>query len=305
MLIIGESIHIIAPRVRTAIEERDTQVIQSLALRQVQAGAEVLDLNIGPSKKRGVEIIEWVVDTVQAVTNVRLSLDTTNPLAMEAGLKRCRLCPIINSISAEQSRLNNMLPLAVQYETDVIALAMTDEGIPKDASSRASIALDLIAVADAHGIPADRLYLDPLVLPICVDQPGAVETIEAIRIMKQLTDPPPKTVVGLSNISNGSPSEIRGLINKVFLVMALGAGLDAAILDPQDKELMHAVRLVEQRDTSTPIGRLLAALYDSVANMTEIEESLVDPNDQEQMNILKTVRILQNQTIYAHSYLKV
>ena len=137
------------------------------------------------------------------------------------------------------------------------------------------------------------------------DQPGVMQTVEAVRIFKQISDPPVKTIVGLSNVSNGSPNEVRGLINRVMLVMCLGAGLDAAIVDPLDSELLEWVRIVETRDESTPKGKLLCAIYDAVANMEDLDPSVVDMKDREQVEIFKTWQILANKIIYAHSYLKV
>ncbi|MBI4319550.1 MAG: dihydropteroate synthase [Chloroflexi bacterium] len=305
MIVIGERIHIISPRVKAAIEARDAKAIQELALQQAEAGSTFLDLNIGPSKKSGVEVMEWIVNAVQEVTDKPLSLDTTNAAAMEAGLKKCKCRALVNSASAEKVRLTNMMPLAAKYDAELIALTMTEQGIPGDASGRAAVALDLISAAAEHGISSDRLYLDPLVLPVSADQAGARETIESIRVFKQLVEPPPKTVIGLSNVSNGALNENRSLINRVYLVMCLAAGLDGAIVDPMDRELMEAARIVETRDTSTPVGRIYNALYDSVAAMEDFDPSVVDMSDPDQLAVYKTVQILNNQIIYAHSYLRV
>jgi 5-methyltetrahydrofolate corrinoid/iron sulfur protein methyltransferase len=305
MIIIGERIHIISQRVKAAIEERDTKAIQEMALRQVEAGSHYLDLNIGPSKKNGPEVMEWIVDAVQQVTDLPLSLDTTNAAAMEAGLKKCVRRAMVNSASAEQVRLNNMAPLAGKYGAELIALTMTEQGIPNTADGRAAVALDLIAAATEQGISSADLYLDPLVLPVSADQAGVRETIEAIRVFKQLVEPAPKTVVGLSNVSNGAPNENRGLINRVFMIMCLGAGLDSAIVDPLDYELVEWSKIVEGRDSSTQRNRILVGLYDSVANLEEFDRSIVDMSDPEQLAIYKTIQILNNEIIYAHSYLKV
>lgn len=305
MLVVGEKIHIISPRVKAAFEARDTATVQEMALQQVKAGAHILDLNIGPSKKQGPAIMEWLVPAVQAVTDAPLSLDTTNAAAMEAGLKLCKTRPVINSASAEATRMNAMISLAAQYNADLVALTLTDKGIPNEASERAAVALDLIAAAAEAGIGTERLLIDPLTLPVSADQPGVMQTVEAIRIFKQLSDPPVRTIVGLSNVSNGSPNEVRGLINRVMLVMCLGAGLDAAIVDPLDAELMEWCRIVEQRDESTPVGKLLVALADAVANMEDLDPGLVDMSDEAQVNIYKTWQILANKIIYAHSFLKV
>ncbi|MCL5265114.1 MAG: dihydropteroate synthase [Chloroflexi bacterium] len=305
MIVVGERIHIISPKVKAAIEARDTKAIQEMALRQVEAGSHYLDLNIGPSKKSGVEVMGWIVDAVQQVTDLPLSLDTTNAAAMEAGLKACVRPAMVNSASAEQVRLTNMMPLAAKFNAELIALTMTEQGIPGTADGRAAVALDLINAAMEYGISSDKLYLDPLVLPVSADQPGVKETIEAIRVFKQLVEPAPKTIVGLSNVSNGAPNENRGLINRVFMVMCLGAGLDSAIVDPLDYELIEWAKIVEARDASSPRNRILVSLYDSVANMEDFDPSIVDMSDPEQVAIYKTVQILNNQIIYAHSYLKV
>ncbi|MDA8219022.1 MAG: dihydropteroate synthase [Dehalococcoidales bacterium] len=305
MLVVGERIHIISPRVKAAFENRDTKAVQEMALQQVEAGADIIDLNIGPSKKHGPSIMEWLVPAVQEVTSVPLSLDTTNAVAMETGLRLCKQKAVLNSASAEANRMKAMVGLAAEYNADLVALTLTDKGIPNEASERAAVALDLIAAAAEAGIGTDRLFLDPLTLPVSADQPGVTQTIEAVRIFSQLSDPPVKTLVGLSNVSNGSPNEVRGLINRVFLVMCLGAGLNAAIVDPLDKELLDWAKMVETRDESTPVGKLLCAVYDSVANMEDLDPAVVDMNDQAQVEVYKTWQILANKIIYAHSFLRV
>lgn len=306
MLIIGENIHIIAPRVKQAIEERDTRFIQELAVRQVEAGAGVLDLNIGPQRKRGAEIMPWIVDAVQQVCDVPVSLDTTNLAAMEAGLQRCRQRATLNSASADPERLDSVMQLAGRYEARVIALTMGVDGIPTTPDGRAGIAMEaLLPAAEAAGIPMPDVFLDPLVLTVAYNQDVAPVAVDSIRIFKQLSDPAPTTIVGLSNVSNGCDPAARPLINRTYLVMLLGAGLDAAIADPLDREQMEWVRVVEQRDDSTPLNRLLLALRDASEAMEELDESLIDQSDPEQVALYKTYRMLQNQVIYADSYLRI
>jgi len=305
MLIIGENIHIISPKVKAALEAKDSQLIQDLALRQVQHGAGMLDLNIGPQRKRGVEVMEWMVDTIQAVTDVPLSLDTTNAAAIETGLKRVKRQAMINSTSCDPERLESMMPLAATYNARIIALTMGKSGIPTTADARVQMAMEiLIPKAMELGIPMSNLYLDPLVLTVNGTQEHAPETLNAVRFFKQLTDPPPMTVVGLSNISNSVPSEGRSLLNRTFLVMLMAAGLDSAIADPLDQKQNEFIRIVEQRDTSTGLGKLLVTLYDKTTAMEELEPSDVDMADSEQVEVWKTARILCNKVIYAHSYLR-
>lgn len=305
MLIIGENIHIIAPKIKEAVNNRDTAYIQKVALAQWNAGAQVIDLNIGPQKKAGVEIMEWIVDAVQeAIPDVVLSLDTTNAAAIEAGLRKCKNKPFINSTSAEEERLAAMAPLAAKYGANIIALTMTKSGIPVSAEDRFNIAMEILlpALTEA-GVPVENIYFDPLVLTVAGSQEYVPNAVEAVRLMK-LWDPPLNTVVGLSNVSNQVSHENRSLINRTYLVMLMAAGLDAAIADPLDRELMRFMKIVETRDDSTPVGRLLLHLYNTTQAMEPFDPSVVDMDDPEQVAIYKTVRILKNEIIFADSYLK-
>ncbi len=305
MLIIGENIHIIAPKIKEAITNRDTAYLQKAAMVQWKAGAQVIDLNIGPQKKLGVEIMEWAVEAVQdAIPGVTLSLDTTNAAAIEAGLKKCKKQAFINSTSAEEDRMAAAGPLAAKYGANIIALTMTKSGIPVGAEERFSIAMELLIPGlTGHGVPIENIYFDPLVLTVAGSQEFVPNAVETIRLMK-LWDPPLNTVVGLSNVSNQVPNENRGLINRTYMVMLMAAGLDSAIADPLDKELMRFIRIVEKRDDSTGVGRVLLHLFDTTQTMEPFDPSVVDMNDEEQVGIYKTVRILRNEIIFADSYLK-
>ena len=306
MLIIGENIHIIAPKVKEAIENREAKFLQDLARRQVRNGAHVVDLNIGPQKKQGVAVMEWLVDAIQEAVDVPLSLDTTNAAAIEAGLKRCQKQAWINSTSADPARMEALFPLAAQYNAKIIALAMEKGGISPTADGRVQIAMEmLIPKAMEYGVPMENLYLDPLTLTVNGMQDQVAATLEGVRMFKQLADPPPQTVVGLSNVSNSCPDTGRSLINRTFLVMLLGAGLDSAIADPLDKKQNEVIRIVERRDTSTGLGRLLVALHDATQNMEDLDPGIVDMNDHEQVKVWKTYQVLKNQIIYAHSYLRI
>ncbi|MDP2953874.1 MAG: dihydropteroate synthase, partial [Chloroflexota bacterium] len=234
MLVIGECIHVISPRVRAAIEERDAKLIQGLAREQVAKGAQVLDLNIGPQRKSGPEVMTWIVNTVQEVVDVPISLDTTNVAAIETGLKLVRKKAFINSTDATAERLSNMMPLAGRYKANIIALTLGATGLPTTTDARIDLASQILPVATERGVPNESVYLDPLVLTINGNQDQVLNTVNAARFFKQMSDPAPKTTCGLSNVSNSCPKEMRPLINRVFLLMMLGAGLDSAILDPLD-----------------------------------------------------------------------
>ncbi|NOZ26445.1 MAG: dihydropteroate synthase [Chloroflexi bacterium] len=305
MYIIGENIHIISPRVKKALAEKDKKFFQELAVKQVEAGAQALDLNIGPQKRAGHEIMPWLVETVQEVVDVSLSLDTTNLAAIEEGLKRAKNQAIINSTSAQPERLEKVPLLAKKYNAKLIALTMRDGGIPVEADTRVSIALEyLIPRAQELGIPMDDLLIDPLVLTVSGCQEYCPECIQAVKMLKLVADPPPKVSVGLSNVSNAVPNEHRSLINRTYMVMLMAAGLDCAIANPLDEKLKEYIRIVEERDDSTPLGRLLLKLYDATMADEELKPEDVDMDDPEQAAVYKTVQILLNKVIYTDSYLR-
>jgi 5-methyltetrahydrofolate corrinoid/iron sulfur protein methyltransferase len=303
--IIGENIHIISPRVKKALAEKDKKFFQELAVKQVEAGAQALDLNIGPQKRAGHEIMPWLVDTIQEVVDVSLSLDTTNLAAIEAGLKRAKNQAIINSTSAQPERLEKVPLLAKQYNAKLIALTMRDGGIPVEADTRVSIAMEyLIPRAMEVGIPMEDLLIDPLVLTVSGCQEYCPECIQAVKMLKLVADPPPKVSVGLSNVSNAVPNEMRSLINRTYMVMLMAAGLDCAIANPLDEKLKEYIRIVEERDDSTPLGRMLLKLHDAVAADEELKPEDVDMDDPEQAAVYKTVQVLLNKVIYTDSYLR-
>ena len=302
---IGECIHIINKEVRAAIEGRDKAFIQNLAKKQVDCGAKVLDLNIGPQKKTGPEVMNWIVNTVQNIVDVPLSLDTTNAEAIEAGLKICKRKPIINSANADPKRMSVLFPLAAKYNVGIIALTLRATGLPVSADARAQILVeDLLPAAEAAGVKTENLYIDPLVMTVNGTQEHAPEVIQTTLVAKSIMNPPLHMTCGLSNVSNGAPNNVRKVLNRIYLVMLMGAGMDTAILDPCDKELMDTIKILENRDDSSPIGKAYLALYDACAAGEEFDTSLVDMGDAKQAELAKTVAVLKNKTIYAHNYLQ-
>jgi 5-methyltetrahydrofolate corrinoid/iron sulfur protein methyltransferase len=303
---IGENIHIISPKVKEAITNRDGAFFVDLARRQKAAGADVLDLNVGPRKKDGPEVMTWLVDVMQeAVPGMTLSFDTTNLAAIEAGLQKVGSNAIINSTSAEEERLATVPPLAAQYGAKLIALCMEKSGIPVSADARVAIAMEtLIPRAEEVGLPMQNLLIDPLILTVSGCQEYVPQAIETVRMVKMVMDPPPMTVVGLSNVSNQVPTEMRPLLNRVYMVMLMAVGLDAAIIDPLDNDLAEAIRIVEARDDSTPVGRLYLKLHDAVAAGESLEPDVVDMADPLQADVWKTIQVLLNKVIYTDSYLR-
>ena len=306
MYIIGENIHIISPKVKRALADRDAKFFQELAVKQVEGGAQAIDLNLGRQKKDWAETFPWITRVVEEVVDVPLCFDSTNLEGIEAGLKAVtKAQPIINSTSAEAERLEKVPPVAVEYDARLIALTMAKGGIPVGADERVNLALEhLIPRAMEVGLPITDLIIDPLVLTVSGCQEYCPECIETVRMLQYAGDPPPAISVGLSNVSNSVPEEIRPLLNRVYAVMLMGAGLKMMIADPLDEELKETIRIVEERDESTAVGQLYLKLHDKVQAMEELEKEDVDMEDPEQVAIWKTVQILLNKVIYADSFLE-
>ncbi len=305
MYIIGENIHIISDKVKAALAERDAKFFQELAVKQVEAGAQALDLNLGPRKKDGEEVFPWIVETVQKVVDVPLSFDSTNLLGIEAGLKKItKAQPIINSTSAEPERLERVPLVAKKYNARLIALTMGSSGIPIAADERVNIALEkLIPRMLEIDFPISDLIIDPLVLTVSGCQEYCPHLLEAVRTLEYAWDPAPNISVGLSNVSNAVPAENRPLINRVYCAMLMGVGLKMMIANPLEEDLKWVVKTIETRDDSTPVGRLYLKLADRIANMEEPSVEDADLSDPEQASIWKTVQILMNKVIYADGYL--
>ena len=306
MYIIGESIHIISPKVKQAVADRNAKFFQDMAVRMVEAGASAIDLNIGPQKKHGHEILPWLAQTVEQVVDVPLVFDTTNLAAIEAACETVtRAQPIINSTDARPERLESVPAVAKKFNTRLIALTMAEGMISVGADERVGLALErLIPHMLEIDFPISDLIIDPLALTVSGCQEYCPECIEAVRTLKFAWDPPPLTNAGLSNVSNAVPDEMRHLLNRTYMVMLMGAEIDMVIADPFDRQLREWIRVVEERDDGSALNRLLLKLHDRVEAMEELQPEDVDMSDPQQVDVWKTVQVLLNKVIYTDSYLR-
>jgi 5-methyltetrahydrofolate corrinoid/iron sulfur protein methyltransferase len=305
MYIIGENIHIISEKVKEALTARDREFFMDLAVKQVEAGAKAVDINLGPRKKDFAEVWPWIIETVETVVDVPLSIDTTNVDGMEAALKAIKKAqPILNSTSAEPERLEKVPLLAKKYGAKVIALTLRPEGIPIEADARVTIAVEqLIPRMMELDFGMENLIIDPLVLTVSGCQQYCPHLIETVRTLQYAWDPAPQISVGLSNVSNAVPNENRPLINRVYLAMLMGVGLQMMIANPFDKEQNDVIRWIETKDTSNPLARVYNKIAERTAAGEEPQMADFDTSSPDQSAIWKTTQILLNKVIYADSYL--
>jgi 5-methyltetrahydrofolate corrinoid/iron sulfur protein methyltransferase len=239
VIVIGELINGMYKDVGKAIANKEVDVIQHLAQDQVKAGATALDVNTGPYSKNPKDDMKLLIDSIQSVVQVPLALDSTKPDVIEEGLALVAKRAIINSTSADPAKMETIFGLAKRYKAQVIGLAMDKSGVPNSKEKRLELAATIVAKAMEYELSPEDIFLDPIVLPVNVAQNQGFEVLESIREFRLLCDPAPNTIIGLSNVSQGT--KFRGLVNRTFLVMALANGLTSAILDPLDKELMDAM----------------------------------------------------------------
>jgi 5-methyltetrahydrofolate corrinoid/iron sulfur protein methyltransferase len=290
MILIGESIHVISKEVSDAIRDRNPKVIQELAVSQTKAGADYIDVNLGPAKKDPEESTQWLVNAIQEVTTLPLSIDTLNSVAMEAGLKVCKKRPLLNSASGKAVSKEKMLPLALKYKTNVVISVITDAGCPPDIDSRSESIMETVTLANEMGIPNEDIWVDPIILPISADQKQVGEALEFVGILQDML-PGVKSTVGLSNVSNGTPDHLRGILNRTYMVMLGRNGQYSAIADVLDEELVKL--------NKGQLPNIVDLIY-KVMDGENIDLNSLPKNEQD---YVKTAKALMGQTLYSHAWL--
>ena len=242
MLIVGELINASRQKIRAAIENQDKDTIQQIAKEQSANGANYIDVNAGVFVGKEAEYLKWLVTTVQEAVDTPCCIDSPDPKAIDAALSVHKGTPMINSISMEKERYDALMPIIAGTDYKVVALCMSDAGMPETADARMAIAEELVKNLVKNHIPLENIYVDPLVQPLSTNDNYGTEFINSIaRIKKQF--PGIHTVCGLSNVSYGLPE--RMLVNQTFMVMAITKGLDGAIVNPLDKKMMAAIITAE------------------------------------------------------------
>lgn len=288
---VGENINIMSKTIGPAIKERRAEPILEMARHQENVGIDYLDLNIGPSRKSGEEVMDWLVRAVQGTVNKPLSLDTTNPSAMEAGLKVHKGKALINSVSLQPERLEKVLPMAKAFNAHVIGLLWGKEGMPRDANERAALAVDFIYQANNLGIATEDIWIDPIVSPVSVEINQVLSCLEFMSMLKDIA-PEAKSIVGLSNISNGTPTHLRPVLNRAYLVMLMKYGLYSAIVDAYDQELLTIAK-----------GGM-PGIVSLVHRLMDGEEPDLKKLSPKEIEYVKSTKVLLGKTLYSHSWLE-
>jgi 5-methyltetrahydrofolate corrinoid/iron sulfur protein methyltransferase len=293
MLLIGESLNVISKKIGTAFKERDPKPIQEEVLFQKEKGMDYIDINLGPAKKDGPELMPWVVEVVQEVVDdVPLVLDTSNIDAIEAALKVCKLRPIINSIMCRPERYEKMIPLAAEYNADFIALMWGPEGLPRDENERAALCVELVYAANEAGIENERIWVDGVVTPVNIQQPQAVSLMDFMAMLQDIA-PGAKSTCGLSNVSNGPPVHLRPILNQTYMVMLMKNGMYSVISDPLDDKLTDIARGNRQ-------------------DIVDVIYGVMDGNDPDMSGLskelqayVKTTHVILGKSLYSDSWLEI
>ncbi len=293
MQLIGESLNVISKKIGRAFKERDPKPIQEEALFQKEKAMDYIDINLGPAKKDGHELMPWVVEVVQEVVDdIPLALDTSNVDAIEAAIKVCKLPPLINSIMVRSERYERMVPIAAENNCDFIALMWGPEGLPRDENERAALAVELIYFANEAGIPNEKIWVDGIVTPVNIQQPQAL-SLMAFQSMLQDIAPGVKSTCGLSNISNGPPNHLRPILNQTYMVMLERHGMYSVIADPLDDTLIDIAK-----GKRPDIVEMIHKVMDGEAiDMGSLSKEMQD--------YAKTTNVILGNSLYSDSWLEV
>jgi 5-methyltetrahydrofolate corrinoid/iron sulfur protein methyltransferase len=294
MLCIGESLNVMSKKIGAAFKARDPKPIQEEALLQKKKGMDYIDINLGPAKKDGIELMPWVIQTVQEVVDdIPLALDTSNIDAIEAGLKVYKQTPkppLVNSIMCRAERYEKMIPIVAQYNADFIALMWGPEGLPRDENERAALCVELLYAANEAGIENDRIWVDGIVTPVNIQQPQAISLMEFQKMLPDIA-PGAKSTCGLSNISNGPPTHLRPILNQTYMVMLERCGMYSVISDPLDD------RLTEIAKGKRP------DIVDIIHKTMDGEAPEIGSLSKELADYVKTVDVILGRTLYSDSWL--
>jgi cobalamin-dependent methionine synthase I len=292
------------PPLASAVNQRFDMLVKTLARRQVEAGAGWLLVDVGPQRKSAAEDLAWLVSTIHDEVSIPLALRSDDPAAMEAGLKAARDEVLVDATLPGVADPDPFVDLAQRYGARLV-LAASPEGLPRSTEERLTLVSDrLLPKAFDAGLTLDDVYIDPLLTALTCDQPMVPVAVETLQLLKVAAEPVPNTLVHLDDVADGVAAAARPYVLQAYLTMLLAAGVDALVADVLDPDLMDVMRVVLERDPTTSYDRLLLRLFDVTKADVDLDPAAANESDPEQVKLFKTIQILDNQVLYADSYLR-
>jgi 5-methyltetrahydrofolate corrinoid/iron sulfur protein methyltransferase len=299
MKAIGENLNVINKKIGAAFKEKDPAPIREMAEKEAEAEVDYIDINLGPARKGGEELMTWVVETVQEVTDIPLCLDTSNIDAMAAGMKVCKQKPIMNSIMVRPERYEKMLPLCAEHGAYMIALMWGPTGMARDENERAELTTELLMAAQALGIPMTDIWVDPIITPVNIQQDQLMNNLAFFEMLPDIVaalDPeggPIKSTNGLSNVSNGVPDHLRPILNQTYMCMLARKGMYSSIVDAFDPIIMDICRGKRQD------------IVDLVYGVMDGQEYDYSTMDKEAVDYVKTAKVILGVSLFSDSWLEI
>ncbi|MDR3204416.1 MAG: dihydropteroate synthase [Deltaproteobacteria bacterium] len=298
MVTLAENLNVINKKIGKAFKEKDPAPVRQMAEELAKTEPDWIDINLGPAKKNGAELMPWVVNIVQEVTDIPVVLDTSNIEAIEAGLKVCKKRTLINSIMCRPERYNAMLPLVANYPADWVGLMWGPNGLARDANERAELTTELLMAAQGLGISAKTCWIDPIITPVNIQQDQLMHNLEFFEMLPDIVGAieegaTVKSTNGLSNISNGNPDHLRPILNQVYMCMLARKGMYSCIVDAFDKTIMDLCA-----------GKLpwFADLVYGVMDGKEYDYSSMK---KEEIDVVKTAKVVLGHSLFSASWLDI
>ena len=298
MILVGENLNIMVTKIGRAMKERNPKPIQELALAEAEAGVDYIDINLGPARKGGEELMEWMVDIVQEVVDLPLYLDTTNVNAIEAGLKAYKNKQgkaVINSIMCRPERMEAQIPVAARYDAGMVALLWGPEGMPRDAAERGILATEILQKAVEAGVAGEDIWVDPIITPVNVQQNQLVECnqfMSELDMIAEVLAPGCKSTCGVSNVSNGAPEHLRPILNQTYMIMLEKFGMKSCIVDAFDRDL-HEIARGRRPEIVAPVHQVVDGDDPGIEDLSEEVQAYV-----------KTAKVLLGHSLYSDSWLE-
>ncbi len=298
MILIGENLNIMVKKIGQAMKEKNPKPIQDLVVAEAEAGVDYIDINLGPARKGGEELMEWMVEIVQEVVDLPLYLDTTNVNAIEAGLKAYKNKQgkaVINSIMCRPERMEAQIPVAATYDAGMVALLWGPEGMPRDAAERGVLATEILQRAAEAGVAGEDIWVDPIITPVNVQQNQLMECnqfMSELDMIAEVLAPGCKSTCGLSNVSNGAPEHLRPILNQTYMIMLEKSGMKSCIVDAFDRDL-HEIARGGRPEIAALIHQVVDGDVPAMENLSK-----------EAQDYVKTAKVLLGHSLYSDSWLE-